>query len=112
MATVAIDFDDTLVGYKKYGTPGEWLPGACEALRFFRNHDYSIIIHSCRASWPEGRAEIVAKLKTIGFTEGAGSRMSIEPKPYADMYIDDKGVHFTGEWSGDMKPTLNAIVKR
>lgn len=97
MPTVCIDFDDTLVGYKKYGTPGEWLPGACAALRFFRKKRYTIVIHSCRAQWPEGRAAIVAKMKEIGFNESG--RFRIEEKPLAVCYIDDRAREFKGDWS-------------
>jgi hypothetical protein len=97
LPTVCIDFDDTLVGYKKFGTPGEWLPGAVESLRFFRKKKFTIVIHSCRAQWPEGRREIEDKLKEIGFRES--SRFRIEEKPLAVAYIDDRAHAFAGDWS-------------
>lgn len=99
MPTVCIDWDDTLVGYKKFGEPGEWLPDACAALRFFKKHGWTVVIHSCRASWPEGLAEIRAKLLTIGVRESARVKIHTEPgKPLAMAYIDDRGLRYEENW--------------
>lgn len=106
MPSKCIDWDDTLVGYKKYGTPGEWLPGAQDALRRLKKRGYVVIVHSCRASWPEGRAEIEAKLAEAGFR--LGSKLQIEPKPLADEYIDDRATHFSGDWAGIELPPPKA----
>lgn len=100
MPTVCVDWDDTLVGYKKYGEPGEWLPGATLALRKFKRAGFTVVIHSCRALWPEGRAEIEGKLREANLR--LGSRLKIHDelgKPLAVAYIDDRGVRFDGDWS-------------
>lgn len=106
MATVAIDWDDTLVGYKKHPA-GEWLPGAQEALyQLLRRHD--VVIHSCRANWDEGYDEIVAALAVAGFA--LSRRLSIHAstgKPLAFAYVDDHGVAFDGDW-----PAALAAVER
>lgn len=100
MPTVAIDWDDTLVGYKKYGEPGAWLPGAPRLLRKLRSEGYAVTINSCRANWPEGRVEIETKLATIGL--GLSSRLKIaEGKPLAVVYVDDRAFRFRGDWTVD-----------
>ena len=96
--TVAIDWDDTLVGYKKYEPVGDWLPGAVDALRELRRRRLTIVIHSCRANYDEGRAEILAKLAEIGMHESSRLRIA-EGKPLAVLYIDDRGHQFDGDWS-------------
>jgi len=83
MTAVAIDWDDTLV------TNGDWLPGAERALIGLRRARYEIIIHSCRAAWPEGRAEIEAKLASARL-----SGLRLEAKPDALAYIDNRAIHF------------------
>jgi hypothetical protein len=104
--TVCIDWDDTLVGYKKHGVHGDWLPGAQDALRFLKRRGYTVIIHSCRANWPEGLAEITGLLEAAGFK--LGSRLSIHTgagKPLGVAYIDDRAIPFAGDWA----PVLSAL---
>lgn len=100
MPTVCIDWDDTLVGYKKYGEPGEWLEGACAALRWFKKRGYTVVIHSCRTNWPEGLAEIESKLRVSGFHVGSKLKIHTGPgKPLAVYYIDDRAVPFANDWA-------------
>lgn len=105
MPTVALDFDDTLVGYKKYGEPGEWLPGALEGLIGLLKSGRKVVIFSCRANWVEGLAEIVAKLRAHPFLARALDRGDLkvwveEGKPPAALYVDDRGFRFEGSWDG------------
>jgi hypothetical protein len=84
---VAVDWDHTLVDRQQ-----EWLPGAERALNDLIRMCDHVIIHTCRASWPQGLEGIVAKLgRTARF-------VSVEAKPLADIYIDDKAVRYTGDW--------------
>lgn len=102
-SSVAIDWDSTLVD----PVTQEWLPGARTAIIKLRTRGYEPFIHTCRANWPEGLASIEAKL--------AAERLSIrvEPKPYADFYIDDKAVLIVdGDWSLVLRgvpPTAQAV---
>jgi hypothetical protein len=103
MPSVAIDFDDTLVGYKKYPR-GEWLPGAKLALKRLKRRGYTIVIHSCRLSWPEGRQEVIGILEAAGFQLGSRLKLHDGPgKPLAVAYVDDRGVHFDGDWPAALR---------
>lgn len=84
---IAIDWDDTLVDVKTQ----EWLPTARSAIVQLRAKGYEPFIHTCRANWPEGLASIEAKLREERLT------IPVVAKPYADFYIDNKGVAFD-EW--------------
>jgi len=106
--TVAIDWDDTLVGSSKH-PKGRWLPGAPAALLGLRRARYELVIHSCRAGWPEGRDEIAAMLATIGFR---GGELRIEPKPEALCYGDDRAIPFTGDWTTALKQIRALEAKR
>lgn len=92
MVTLAVDWDDTLVDARTQ----EWLPDAVLALRELQALGYKLILHTCRANWPEGLASIEAKLSqaalSIPVHVGAG-------KPSADKYIDNQGITFPGTWS-------------
>lgn len=85
---VAIDYDDTLVDV----TTQEWLPGALAALRSLRKQGHKIVIHSTRANSQWGIDVIRAKLGPM-FKD-----VQIEPKPKADVYIDDRARRFDGDW--------------
>lgn len=90
--TVAVDWDDTLVDAKSQ----EWLPDALEALRRLLRDGHRVIIHTCRANWPEGLASIEAKLEQAGVS---GVRVWTEHgKPHAHLYVDNLAVRFDGDW--------------
>lgn len=97
MPAVALDWDDTLMGGSRHGTPGVWLPGAVAALRFFRRQGLSVVVHSARAQWDGGFAEIAGRCAELKLVEGDG--FSIVGKPAAGVYLDDRGVCFPGDWS-------------
>jgi hypothetical protein len=87
--TIAVDWDDCLVDQESQ----EWLPGALDALRWMRRHKHTIIIHSARARTDYGINQIKDKLREYGFPG-----VKVKPKPYADLYLDDKAVPFAGSW--------------
>lgn len=84
MAVLAIDWDNTLM------SGDEWLPGAQDALKRFKEEGHKIIIHSCNSpTWVAHHLEeagIRVDYIWVGNSDLSG-------KPLADLYIDDKGYH-------------------
>jgi len=92
---LAIDWDRTIhdtdrpIEGRKLGAP---VPGAKEALTKFKTAGYKIIIHSC------ARPKIIRDWMTyfeIPFDYIWGEAPAdYGHKPVADLYIDDRGLHF------------------
>lgn len=96
MATLAIDWDNTLMNGK------DWLPGAKTALKRLRELGHKIIIHSCNSSsW------IQKNLDEAGIPVDYINTNS-DGKPLADIYIDDKGYRFpyNGDWNDELPQVL------
>lgn len=107
---IAVDFDATLCD-SAFPACGPMMPKAKEALTAFRNMGFLILIYSCRTchwhyklfpmSDPNQpvmeRPHVIAMKEWLDANEipydeiDDGSR----GKPWADYYIDDKGVRFT-----------------
>lgn len=93
----AIDFDHTLWN----PATARILPGAKEAINLLRELGAKIVIHSCNnKDWIErclNNNDI--RFDWIWDQEG---------KPVADIYIDDCGYHFKGDWA----TTLTEVAQR
>lgn len=85
---VAVDWDGTLVD----PITQNWLPGAQQALQAMLTRGYRVTIHSSRANWDGGIEQIADKLA------GYAHRVTIQPKPEANIYIDDRALRFNGDW--------------
>jgi hypothetical protein len=103
---IAIDFDGVIHDYRQgwqdgsiYGevTEGFFAWAAAAGERF------SLIIHSSRASTPEGQKAILDWLRDkadqAGFSAIAGLLDVRSTKPPAFLTIDDRCIRFTGDWS-------------
>lgn len=95
--TLCIDFDDTL--YNR--STNEPIEGAVEAIRQFKTEGYTILILSSRIN-PELWGELV-KFRKKEIAEWLEKYKIpydkvVAFKPPADLYIDDKGYRFKGDW--------------
>lgn len=94
---VCLDWDGVLVD----GRSQEWLPGAQDAVRWLLRAKATVLVCTCRATWPEGLEQVEAQLQ-----EARLGRVTVSAvKPHADFYVDDKAVRFTGDWA----QTLEAL---
>ena len=88
MAVIAIDFDRTIVD-DQY----EPLEGAKKAINAFREAGHKVIIHSCNnPKW----IEKVLTDHDIRFDDIWADQKG---KPMADLYVDDRGYRFNGNWN-------------
>lgn len=89
---IAIDFDATLVVGDKP------IKGAREALNNLREKGHKIVIHSCNnKNWIEN----VMRNNDMRY-DWIWDQVG---KPIASVYIDDRGLHFNGDW----EQTLAAV---
>lgn len=94
--SVAVDWDGTLVEHK-WPDQGDWLPGAVDFIKDLQKRGYKVVINSCRASYLRGQTEIREKLRDAGLRD---VEVHTEPgKPLAVAYVDDRGVHFNGDYA-------------
>lgn len=91
---LACDWDHTLYA------DDDWLPGAKQALKALKRRGHTVIVHSCRASYPAGEQFIRDTLKVAGFGFDVTA-----VKPTADVYLDDRALRFEGDWTA----TLNQL---
>ena len=100
---VAIDWDGTLVEHK-WPEMGEWLPGAVDFVKALQKRGFKVVIHSCRAGYLKGNTEIRERLNAAGLKDVT---LHTEPgKPLAVAYVDDRGVHFGGDFDAALKQIL------
>lgn len=101
MAIIAIDFDDTLVKGDKL------ISGAREAVNLLREKGHKILIYSCNnASW----IEKVLRNNDIRYDRLFAEQEFMKiGKPVADIYIDDRGYRFTGDWGKSVKEVLELL---
>ena len=104
MKTAIIDFDGTLCEHK-YPEVGRPEPHVKEALEKLKEMGYEIIIHSCRTAVNWGRVNRIEHIKKIEKFMKENKLPYDEiltdssyDKPIADVYIDNRGVGYRGNW--------------
>ncbi|MCK4500862.1 hypothetical protein KAU11_10205 [Candidatus Babeliales bacterium] len=109
----AIDFDGVIAhysGWKGSEHFGKPIEGAKEALQQLKNEGHIIIIYTARLP-TEGLKEYLSKYNMpYDYINENPLMKAINEGPRkipADIYIDDKGLTFKGNWTN----TLNQIAK-
>jgi hypothetical protein len=101
MKRIAVDFDDTLISADEKGRPIP-LKGGAESLKILRESGFEIVIYSCRTGIAarEGRLheEIEWMKEVLDHFEIPFDSIFAGDKIIADVYIDDRAIHFNGDW--------------
>jgi hydroxymethylpyrimidine pyrophosphatase-like HAD family hydrolase len=96
LAVIAIDFDHTIVdGF----TPIE---GAREAINLWRENGHKVVVHSCNSTgWIKNVLDNNdIRYDYIWVDKG---------KPICDIYVDDKGYRFQGDWTHEQLEVLKLL---
>jgi hypothetical protein len=102
--TIAIDFDGVINAYSGFKGKGVFenpVQGAKDFINRLRSEGWSIIIHTTRSE--EKDIENYLNLNGIEFDYINFNPDSIKydcstKKPLADVYLDDRGIRFNGDW--------------
>ncbi len=110
--TICVDVDGVIADYSKgfqgVGKFGDPIPGASTILHKLRLEGWKIIIFTSR-----GEEDLVAKylhkhdipFDEINKNSDSHPKMN-QGKPVADIYLDDRGLTFRGNW----EETYNEII--
>lgn len=111
--SICIDFDGVIHDYSS-GWQGidvfdKVLPGASEATHQLHDAGYMIIIHTTRNDTPAlrdflNKNDICFDYINENPCQPKGSEFG---KVKADVYLDDRGVCFTGDWNEALNQILN-----
>jgi hypothetical protein len=103
--TIAIDFDGVINSFSR-GWCGSTetddpVEGAAEAINALLAAGNKVVIYSTRAATPEGKETIRRYLaeNDVSFEEIEVT----DKKPIAHIYIDDRAIPFSGDWSDTLK---------
>lgn len=103
--TIAIDFDGVIsnyTGWKGVPTLPGPIPGARESIKFLRAAGNKIIVHTCRSDIDAVKHyldEYMIEYDYINFNPDNESLFLNDKKILADLYIDDRAIHFNGSWT-------------
>ena len=102
--TIAIDFDGTITKYKRYQGKGIFDPpieNAKEVINKLWHEGNTIIINTTRSETYKVKEYLIdhnIKFHYVNFNPD-NHRFDMSPvKMIADVYIDDRGITFDGNW--------------
>lgn len=103
MSSIAIDFDGVLsayTGWKGAGAPLDPpVEGAIQAIRDYQDAGLYVIIYSSRADTNKAVIVLEGWLRQYGLESSRIDDIHItNQKPPAIVYLDDRGVTFTGKF--------------
>ena len=112
---VCVDLDGTIAHYKewegetKFGDPVE---GVQEALGKLQSAGWKVIIYTTRGN--QKLVEKYLRKHSVPFdyiNKNPGQpKNALGGKPYADAYIDDRGIQFNGNWQAAVSEVLHLVV--
>ncbi len=96
--TICLDFDGVIHQQLppwrgREHVSGGLIPGAIDAIEQLKRK-YTVVVYSGRCCTESGIAAIQAWLKQHDIRVDA----VCSHKPYADVFVDDKGVTYSGDW--------------
>lgn len=106
---IIVDFDGTICGFA-FPACGPPEPGVKEALLELHDLGFEIIIHSCRTNiyWKGAKKDVDNRVHHIATITRYMDDHDLyydellidtdHNKPFADFYIDDRGVSYKGNW--------------
>jgi len=98
---LAIDADGTILGYTGFSVFGKPLPGIVEELNKLISHGWKIAIWTCRNANDGLKDHLVQHAVPFHWiNENPFGPKKCSSKIYADVYLDDKGLCFTGFTNG------------
>lgn len=108
---ICIDFDGVIaqIDGENKDVPGDVVPGARDAMKVLKDEGYTIIIHTCRKDnkmlrkWLEDN-DISYDYINENPDQPDGTNKG---KPMADLYVDDRAVRFSGNWTWAMRDIAN-----
>lgn len=101
MSNIAVDFDHTVHSYESGFSEDHFdppIPGAIEALNAFCQKFEEVFIFTARTALTEVELWLKYQFKEAGI-EYPDNLIVTNNKPIADIYIDDRGYQFTGDWN-------------
>jgi hypothetical protein len=110
---ICVDFDGTIARTNEDDSDGEItgeiIPGVQDVLQKLIDKGYRVSIYSARASsddsnW-ESKLEDFLDANDIPYTD-----IHRGPKPPADAFVDNKALHFDGDWSGNIIHEIDEMV--
>lgn len=104
-SSIAVDFDHTVHSYENGFSDDHFdppVPGAIEALDTLCGKYNEVFIFTARTELAEVELWLKYQFQQAGITYPNNLSVTHE-KPIADIYVDDRGYQFTGDWSKTLK---------
>lgn len=107
---IGCDFDHTLWDNHANDGKGAPMPGAADAIDEFHSRGWKVMVHSCnnpaflRKMCDDHDLNIDAIWGEGGIDHGA--------KPVCAAYVDDRAIHFGGDWAQAVHDVLALVEHR